>query len=196
MRKAMVVLVVTALSLSMLAFLAGCGGDAGKDEAKRLMKAGDAHMAAVAESTKELEAMQSDLAATALGGDAAALAGEEGAALQEQVTDILDGIAADLAAAEEEYQDILALEGVQDYKDYASKMLDAIAAYTQQLSYTGSLVEKLTGALAAMAQGQDVDIITMMIESEEMTLVQELGAQGDGLAGEADQIKLDRKLEN
>lgn len=196
MKKAVVVLVVTLLSLSMLAFLAGCGGDANKDEAKSLMKAGDGYMTSVEEKTKELETMQSDLAATALGGDATALTGEAGAALQEQVTTILDGIAADLAAAEVEYEKILELDGVQDYKDYASKMIEAVGAYLEQLEYTGALVDKLAGALVAMAQGQDIDIITLMMESEELAKVEELGAKGDGLVKEADQLKLDKKLED
>ena len=195
MRRAVLVLLVAVLSMSMLAFLAGCGGDAAKDEAKGLMKDGDAHMSALAESTKDLEAMQSDLAGLALGGDASALA-EEAPELQEQVEAILDGMEADLAAAGEKYRAIAGLEGVQDYKDYASKMLEAVSAYSEQLGYTRSLVEKLTGALKAMAEGQQVDIITMMMDSEELKLVQELGGQGDALLKEADQIKLDRKLEN
>lgn len=196
MKKAVVVLVVTVLSLSMLAFLAGCGGDANKDEAKSLMKSGDNYMSSVALKTKDLETMQTELATTAMGGDASALTGEAGEALQEQVAGILEGIGTDLAAAKVEYDKILELDGVQDYKDYATLMIDAIDAYTEQLQYTAALVEKLAGALTAMAQGQDIDIITLMMESEELTKVEELGKIGDNLVDDAEQLKLDKKLED
>ncbi len=196
MKKAVTILFVTALTLSMLAFLAGCGGDANKDEAKSLMMAGDKYMDSVMLKTEELAAMQTDLASTAMGGDMSALSGDAGDAMQEQVEGILSGIETDLEAAKAEYEKINALDGVEDYKEYASKMIEATDAYLEQLQYTSQLVEKLITALGAMAQGQDVDIITLMMESEELTKIEELGEAGDELAEEANQIKLDKKLEN
>lgn len=196
MKKAVVVLLIAALSLSMLAFLAGCGGDANKDEAKNYMKAGDNYMTEVKTATEELEGLQTDLASTAMGGDMSAITGEAGEAVQAEVAAILDTIETSLSSAEAEYEKILALEGVQDYKDYATLMIEAIGAYMEQLGYTQTLVDTLTQALMAMAQGQDIDIISMMMESEELQKIDELGKQGDALVDEADQLKLDKKLEN
>ena len=195
MKKAIVVLLVASLSLAMLAFLGGCGGDANKDEAKDLMTAGDIFMDSYTLQKTELNDLQTDLATTAMGGDISALGGDAGAAMQEQVQGLIDGMESDLESARAEYEAILALDGVQDYKDYASKMLEAIDAYAEELGYINTLVGKLTQALAAMAQGQDIDIITMMMESEELQKIDELGKLGDELVEEADQIKLDKKLE-
>jgi outer membrane lipopolysaccharide assembly protein LptE/RlpB len=196
MKKAVVVLLVTAFALSMLAFLAGCGGDASKDEAKNLMSSGDNYMSTVKLKTEELEALQTDLAATAMGGDMSVLSGEAGEVMQEQVAEILGAIETNLTAAKAEYEQILDLDGVQDYKDYASLMIEAVDAYMEQLGYTTTLVEKFTEALLAMAQGQDIDIITLMMESEELQKIEDLGKQGDDLVDEADQLKLEKKLEN
>ncbi|RJP28409.1 MAG: hypothetical protein C4536_12545 [Actinobacteria bacterium] len=195
MKRAVVVFLVAALALSMLAVLAGCGSDADKDEAMQLMKSGDAYMAEVKQMTKDLEAEQTDLAAAALEGDMSAISGEAGAALQEMVMGILDAIAENLEAASAEYEKIIALSGVQDYKDYANKMIEAIGVYMEQLDYTGQLVDMLTEALAAMAAGEDIDIISLMMDSEELKKVGELGQEGDALAAEAKQIQEDKKLE-
>ena len=195
MKKAVVFVFITALALSMLAVLAGCGGDANKDEAKQLMISGDKYMDSVEQKTADLQSLQTDLAATALEGDTSAITGDAGTALGEQVGQILEDIGADLEAAKAEYEQILALDGVQDYKDYASKMIEAVDVYLEQLDYTGILVTKLGEALTAMAQGQDIDIITLMMNSEELQKVDELGAQGDELRDEAEQIKLDKSLE-
>jgi hypothetical protein len=196
MRKAVVIILIAALSLSMLAMLAGCGGDANKDEAKQLMKAGDNYMSAVETALADLEAQQADLATTALGGDLSSVTGEAGEALQEEVEDILDSIESNLLAAQAEYEKILGLDGVEDYKEYASKMIEAVDIYIEQLGVTRALVAMLVEALMAMAQGQDVDIIGMLMNSEELQMIDELGKQGDALVDEANKLKKDKKLES
>lgn len=195
MKKAVVIALVAALALSMLAFVAGCGGDANKDEAKEFMVAGDTYMSEVLALTADLETMQTDLATTALEGDMTAITGEAGTAMQEEVMGILDGIGENLGLAQAEYKKILGLDGVEDYKEYANKMIEAIDVYMEQLEYTTKLVGMLADALIAMAQGQDVDIISLMMESEELQKVDELGKEGDALVDEANQIKLDNNLE-
>lgn len=195
MKKAVVIALVAALALSMLAFVAGCGGDANKDEAKEFMVAGDTYMSEVLALTADLETMQTDLATTALEGDMTAITGEAGTAMQEEVMGILDSINENLGLAQAEYKKILGLDGVEDYKEYANKMIEAIDVYMEQLEYTTKLVGMLADALMAMAQGQDVDIISLMMESEELQKVDELGKEGDALVDEANQIKLDNNLE-
>jgi hypothetical protein len=198
MKKAVVVLLITALSLSMLAFLAGCGGDANKDEAKNLMKSGDNYMSEVQSTAEELQAMQGDLTAAAMGGDPSSLTGEAGAAIQTEVEGMLDGMDSGLKNAQADYKEILALEGVQDYKDYASKMLEAIDAYVEQLGYTRTLVGMLVESLTSMAATGNFDLNVLMglMESEEYTKIDELGKAGDALVKDAEQMKLDKKLES
>ena len=196
MKKVLVIALAAALALSMLAVLAGCGGDANKDEAKALMQAGDNYMSEVDIALTELTEMQTELATTAMGGDMSAVTGEAGAAMTEEVMGILDTIAENLELAKAEYEKILALDGVQDYKDYANLMIDAVDIYLEQLDYTSELVVTLIDALEAMAQGQDIDILSMMMDSEELTMIEELGEQGDDIRTEAEQWKLDKNLEN
>jgi len=196
MKRALVIVLAAALALSMLAVLAGCGGDANKDEAKGLMQAGDNYMSEVDIALTELTEMQTELATTAMGGDMSAVTGEAGAAMTEEVMGILDTIAENLELAKAEYEKILALDGVQDYKDYANLMIDAVDIYLEQLDYTSELVVTLIDALEAMAQGQDIDILSMMMDSEELTMIEELGEQGDDIRTEAEQWKLDKNLEN
>ena len=196
MKKVLVIALAAALALSMMAVLAGCGGDANKDEAKALMQAGDNYMSEVDIALTELTEMQTELATTAMGGDMSAVTGEAGAAMTEEVMGILDTIAENLELAKAEYEKILALDGVQDYKDYANLMIDAVDTYLEQLDYTSQLVVTLIDALEAMAQGQDIDILTMMMDSEELTMIEQLGEQGDEIRAEAEQWKLDKNLEN
>jgi enamine deaminase RidA (YjgF/YER057c/UK114 family) len=198
MKRAMVAILVAVLSLAMLSLLGGCGGEADKEEAQSLMKSGDNYMSEVQLATEDLQAMQGDLTASAMGGDTAALTGEAGAAMQAQVEEILDSMEASLKAAQGEYEQILALDGVEDYKEYANTMLEAIDVYLEQLGYTRELIGMLVESLSAMAASGNFDLTALMglMESEAYTKIEELGNQGDELVEEAEQIKLDKKLES
>jgi enamine deaminase RidA (YjgF/YER057c/UK114 family) len=198
MKRAVVAILVAVLSLTMLSLLGGCGGEADKEEAQSLMKSGDNYMSEVQLATEELQAMQGDLTASAMGGDTAALTGEAGAAMQAQVEEILDSMEASLKAAQGEYEQILALDGVEDYKEYANTMLEAIDVYLEQLGYTRELIGMLVESLSAMAASGSFDLTALMglMESEAYTKIEELGNQGDELVEEAEQIKLDKKLES
>ncbi len=191
MKKAVVVLLVAALSLAMLAFLGGCGGDANKDEAQSLMAAGDKYMDSVILRSEELQTLQTDMTTGAMQGDMSSITGEAGAAMQEKVEGILDGMEADLEAARVEYEKILELEGVQDYKDYASLMIEAVDVYMEQLGYTRTLVGMFIEGLSSMAASGSMDLAALMgiMESEEYTKIEELGIQGDELVEEAEQTQ-------
>lgn len=196
MRKLMLAVLIAALCFSTLAFVAGCGGDKNKDEAKSYMKKGDEYIDGVQTTWEGLEEKQTEMATKAIGGDYSAFTGEAGEALKKEFEDTFAGIAKDLDAANEEYNKITGLEGVEDYKDYAAKMMEAIELMEKQLEAAQTLLADLSDALTALAQGQQVDLISMMMESEEMTMLQELGDDIDKLIKEADQIKLDKKLES
>ncbi len=196
MRKALMPILIATLALSTLAFVAGCGGDANKDEAKKLMTSGDSYYTSFEQMKADLETLQGELAASVVSGDMSAVGGEAGEALQKQVADAIGGMKTDLEGAKEGFDSILALDGVQDYKDYASKMIEAVNVYMNWVDTTEALVEKLTQALAAMAQGQDIDILTLMMESEELTTLGELEKSADALVKEAEDMKKDKKLES
>ncbi len=196
MKKLLVAMLVAALCLSTLALVAGCGGDKNKDEAKSYMKKGDEYIDAVETTWEGLEEKQTEIATKAIGGDYSAFTGEAGTALKKEFEDTFTAIGKDIDAAYAEYKKITGLDGVQDYKDYAEKMMEAIELMKKQLTAAQTLLTKLSDALTALAQGQQVDLITMMMESEEMTMLQELGDDIDKLMKEAEQIKLDKKLES
>ncbi len=196
MKKLLVAGLIAALCLSTLAFVAGCGGDKNKDEAKSYMKKGDEYIDAVETTWEGLEEKQTEIATKAIGGDYSAFTGEAGAALQKEFEDTFAAIGKDIDAADAEYRKITGLEGVQDYKDYAAKMMEAIELMKKQLAAAQTLLAKLSEALTALAQGQQVDLISMMMESEEMTMLEQLGEDIDKLMKEAEQIKLDKKLES
>jgi hypothetical protein len=90
------------------------------------------------------------------------------------------------------------LDGVEDYKEYANKMLEAIDVYMEQLGYTRTLIGMLVESLTSMAASGNFDLNNLMalMESEEFTKIEELGTQGDELVEEAEQIKIDKKLES
>ena len=77
-------------------------------------------------------------------------------------------------------------------------MLEAIDVYLEQLGYTRELIGMLVESLTAMAASGNFDLEALMglMESEEYTKIEELGAEGDALREEAEQIKLDKKLES
>jgi len=196
MRKLLVTVLIAALCLSTLAFVAGCGGDKNKDEAKSYMKSGDEYIDTVETTWQGLEEKQTEIATKAIGGDYSAFTGDAGTALKKEFEDTFAAIAKNIDSAEAEYKKITGLEGVQDYKDYAAKMMEATEVMKKQLAAAQTLLAKLSDALTALAQGQQIDLISMMMESEEMTMLEELGDQIDKLMKEADQIKLDKKLES
>ncbi|MBC7229196.1 MAG: hypothetical protein H5T74_02235 [Actinobacteria bacterium] len=196
MKKLLVAGLIAALCLSTLAFVAGCGGDKNKDEAKSYMKKGDEYIDAVETTWEGLEEKQTEIATKAIGGDYSAFTGEMGEALKKEFEETFAAIGKNIDAAYAEYKKINGLEGVQDYKDYAAKMMEAIELMKKQLAAAQTLLAKLSDTLIALAQGQQVDLISMMMESEEMTMLQELGDDIDKLMKEAEQIKLDKKLES
>lgn len=195
MRKLLVIVLIAALSLTMLTFLAGCGGsDANTEDAKSYMSTGDGYMDSAEMDWIALDEMQADLATQIMGGDLTAVTGEAGEALQQEFEVAFDGLSSALDSAKAEYEKIRALDGVQDYKDYASKMIEAINVYENALDSAIKLADDFQAALAAMAAGEDIDFVTMMMENEDLALVSELRGQGDDLVDEAKQIQQDKKL--
>jgi len=191
MRKLVVIGLIAVLSLTLLAFLAGCGGDANKDEAKSNMITGDDYMDSAILDWTTLDEMQAEMATGLMEGTA--LSPEELEALGQEYEERFTGLATSLSMAAEEYNKILALDGVQDYKDYATKMLAAIDLYEQALDAAIAVSEQATAMLEAGASMED---LMGMMQSEELAMVSDLRDEADKLLKEANQIKLDKKLED
>jgi len=191
MRKVVVIGLVAVLSLTLLAFLAGCGGDANKDEAKGYMMAGDGYMDAAAMNWTSLDETQADMATTLMEGTA--LTPEELEAMGQEYEDLFMGLAGNLDAAEVEYKKILTLDGVQDYKDYATKMIEAINVYRDALEAAIAVADQ---ARAMLEAGASLEDLMGMMQSEELAMVGELRDEAEKLEKEANQIKLDKGLED
>lgn len=196
MRKGLIVLLIAALSLSMLVFLAGCGTNKNKEDAKKYMTSGDDYMDAVELEMASLDELQTSVITKAIAGDYSELFGAAGEATKQKMTDTFTGIAKNLSAANGEYKSIIALDDVQDYKDYANKMMEAIAIYENQIQAMEKLVADFETAIVAISQGQKIDIVSMFMGNEAVQAVTDLGEQADMLVKEAQQIKKDKKLDS
>mgnify|MGYP005846984801 CR=1 FL=1 len=182
MKKTAVICLILVLSLSLAAALAGCGGDKNKDTAKQYMREGDGYYEDAGVSWSDLEDKQTELAGKAMQGDYSAFTGEAGAALQKEIEKTLADIVETLDSASASYKKITGLEGVEDYKEYASKMIKA-------------LIKEMSDAFTAVAQGQDIDLISMLMGSENMKKIDELSSDLQTLEKDAEKIKKDKKLE-
>ncbi|MDY6795019.1 MAG: hypothetical protein SWK76_07035 [Actinomycetota bacterium] len=189
MKKTLVVVIITAMVLGVVA-IAGCGGDANKDEAKQFMESGDAKMDTVITKWSGVEEQQAELATAALEGDYSEFTEESATA----IADEMESIQGTLDEAYADYLAITGLDGVQDYRDYAGKMMEVIELWKKKVDNVGKLLASLTEAMIAAQGGAEVDLLTLMMESEEYADIQELDEQIDTLTEEAEQIKTDKKL--
>ena len=195
MKKTAVICLILVLSLSLAAALAGCGGDKNKDTAKQYMREGDGYYEDAGVSWSDLEDKQTELAGKAMQGDYSAFTGEAGAALQKEIEKTLADIVETLDSASASYKKITGLEGVEDYKEYASKMIEAVKVRQSMVGVVKALIKEMSDAFTAVAQGQDIDLISMLMGSENMKKIDELSSDLQTLEKDAEKIKKDKKLE-
>ncbi|MBC7246526.1 MAG: hypothetical protein H5T73_01940 [Actinobacteria bacterium] len=193
MKKALLIGLVVVLTLALVAAVAGCG-DKNKDTAKQYMREGDGYYEEAKVTWSDMENKQTELAGKAMQGDFSAFTGEAGAALQKEIETTLAGINDKLDEAAASYKKITGLEGVQDYKEYASVMIDAVEVRQSMVDAAKALIVEMSEAFAAVAQGKDVDLISMLMGSENMKKVDELAAELTKLEKEAEKIKKDKNL--
>jgi hypothetical protein len=193
MKKALIALLAAALCMSMLVALAGCGTDENKEEAKQAMIEGDGYMDAAREQQALLQEKQNELTASFMAGDTSVMAEVTGEEAQAEFKAILDDMQAELDAAEQAYTSIMEIEGVQDYKDYANKMIEAIGKYGDWLQAAQTLLGSVADILANLPPGQMPDV-TQLANMPEIGVVTSAINEAEGLIKEADQIKLDKDL--
>jgi len=195
MRRPVVAILVALLSLASLAMFGGCGGNKNKDTAKQYMKEADILYDEVETGWKELQDKQADLAGKAMQGDYAAFSGEAGDALRKEFEDALQGLSAKLDETKAAYAKINELDGVPDYQEYASKMIEVVGLNKEMIAAAQSLITEITNAFAAMAQGQEIDLMALLSGSEGFKTIGELQGKIEAAKKEADKIKKDKKLE-
>jgi uncharacterized lipoprotein YehR (DUF1307 family) len=193
MKKALLIGLVVVLALALVVAVAGCG-DKNKDTAKQYMREGDGYYEEAKVTWSDMENRQTELAGKAMQGDYSAFTGEAGAALQKEFETALAGINDKLDEAAASYKKITGLEGVEDYKEYASVMIDAVEVRQSMVDAAKALIVEISEAFAAVAQGKDVDLISMLMGSENMKKVDELAAELSRLEKEAEKIKKDKNL--
>lgn len=192
-KKAIMLILVLALAITMVALLPGCGEDPNKETAESLMREGDAAYDKVEVSMSSLAESQTEIATAVMGGDLSSVTGEAGAALTEELMGIMEDMQSNLMAARMAYESIMELEGVEDYKEYASAMIDVVDKTEEEIVAIEGLMAAFQELIAQAEAGEQVDIMALM-ESEEMTAVTELTEEVDSLKKEADKIKSDKGL--
>jgi hypothetical protein len=193
MRKVLIALLVAAISLSVALSLVGCGADKNKEEAKKAMAAGDEYMDAARAQMDQLEEKQQEMTAAVMSGDTSVLAQAVGEEAKVANAAILAALEADFDSAEKAYAEILNMEGVQDYKDYANKMIEAIAMYRQWEQAAEKLLESVSQMVASLLPGQALDV-TKLANMPEVQEIQTSMDKAKKLVKEADSIKSEKKL--
>jgi hypothetical protein len=194
MKKTMAIVAAAALFLTVLFVAAGCGADKNKQDAQNYMKAGDEYMQEAEKGADYLAEKQNSFTSMIMSNDFSAFTGAAGDALKKEFEDYFSKINQNLNAAEQEYKKIIALDDVQDYKDYANKMLEGIAVDREAMQVTETLIADVSGLIAAKMAGQQVDILTSIMSNPNVQKLTDLQEKAEGLYDEAEQMKKDKKL--
>lgn len=196
MRRSVVVTLVALLSLTSLIMVVGCGGNKNKETAKQYMKEADVLYDEVEQAWKSLQDQQTELFGKAMQGDYSAFSGEAGEALRKQFEDALKELDAKLDEANAAYDRINGLDGVPDYQEYASKMMEVVKLNKEMIAAAQGLITEISSAFASMSQGKEVDLLALISNSEGFKAFGELQTKIEAAKKEADKIKKDKKLES
>ncbi|MDI6873319.1 hypothetical protein [Candidatus Solincola sp.] len=188
MRKYLVVMLAGLLALTAAVTIIGCGGEKDLETAKSLMKDGDLSYDKVETAKSTLEEKQADIAKSLLSGDKSGVTPEQMEQTKEDIGKIVSGVKADLQAAKASYEQILQLEGVEKYKEYAEKMLEVVEKDEELLAQVEALIAKFMQMLSSMQPGTMPDL-SVLLESEEMKKINELSETIDNLMNEANKLK-------
>jgi hypothetical protein len=189
----LVLILAAAMALALVAVLPGCGENENVKLAKQLMEDGDKNYNEVEVTKDALSEKQTEIATAAMEGDYSSLTGEAGEQLQMELEQLMSELQSNLGAAKANYEQILELEDAEDYKEYAGKMVEVIDKDQELVTAIEALMAKFQEMIAMAAQGQQVDIMSLL-QSEEMSTVTELTEEIDSLLKEAENIKSEKNL--
>jgi len=194
MKKALVIILIAALSIMLAAVLVGCSSGGQTDEAQVLMEAGDE---AYAEGMMDYEGMnevQGEIANSAMSGDTSAFTGEAGQMMAAEFETILESFSVNMGIAQTSYDEIQVLDGVDDYKEYANLMSQAAILRLSQVDLIQALVtDFMAMAAESEATGQPIDL-NVLLESEELTQLSEVDEKASDLEKQAEDLKQEKNL--
>lgn len=190
MKKFFSILLVSLLALTLAAMFFGCGGEKDLETAKSLMKEADLKYDEVETAKSALNERQTEISKTFLTGDMSALAGEQGEQLKKELATAIQEIEADLQEAKAGYEQILQLEGVEKYKEYAGKMLQVVEKNEELLKQVEALMGNFIKMLSSLQPGTTPDL-SALLNSEEMANINQLSEDIDNLQEEAAKLKKD-----
>ncbi|OFW55723.1 MAG: hypothetical protein A2W01_10410 [Candidatus Solincola sediminis] len=187
MRKILVIALAAALALSLVAFIAGCGGDKDKDTAKQHKTDGDASWQLSKDEWKTIQDLQTQVTTAIMSGDLSSLQGTAATTLIKKFEDSFDTITTSDAAAKQQYTAISSLSGVQDYKDYASQMLQAIDLDGQRVMAYENLITSITSYIQSLPAGTTPDL-QQLASNPDYARLTELDLEIEGIEKAADSI--------
>jgi hypothetical protein len=193
MRKAVIVFLVAALSLSIVA-VAGCGTDQNKEDAKAFMMAGDEYYDTFVTEWEGLQEKQTAMVTQVMGGDYSSITGEAGQQMATDIEDLFVSMQGNLKSANDEYEKINGLENVTDYEDYAGLMQESIVLWNKALNAGMAFKDEVMQVLTDMAAGQQVDLMSVLTGSTALQEITSLTEDAQAKAKEADSLKTDKKL--
>jgi len=194
MKKALVIILIAALSLMLAAVLVGCSSGGQTDEAKVLMEAGDESYATGMMDYEGMNEVQGEIANAAMSGDTSAFTGEAGQMLATEFETILESFSVNMGIAQTSYDEIQVLDGVEDYKEYADLMSQAATLRLSQVDLITALVTDFM-AMAAESEATGVAIdLNVLLESEELAQLTEIDEEASDLEKQAEDLKQEKNL--
>lgn len=193
MRKAAIVFLVAAISLSIVA-VAGCGKDQSAEDAKAFLLAGNDYYDTFKTEWEGLQETQTSMVTQVMGGDYSAITGEAGEQMAADIEKDFTSMEANLKSANAEFAKIDGLEGVPDYKEYAGLMQEAIALWLQVLESAMSFKDDVMAVLQEMAAGKQVDIMAALTENVALQEISSLSKEADGKYKEAKALLEEKEL--
>lgn len=191
MKKTLIVSVSLLLAVAMVAAAAGCGDTS---KAQEYMKKGD-ELSTKAYSLTSLteDISSSDITSilTELGLDIAAATAGDWESSASEVTNEIDRMISDANSAQDEYEKILGLEGVDDYQQYAKARIQALENYIPFLEGLQDLINQLGKALS---QGESLSDTVNQWYQDNKSIQTDL-IKAIGYWGESELIKKQKKLE-
>jgi uncharacterized membrane protein YdfJ with MMPL/SSD domain len=180
MKKWISLVTVSLLILVVAAVLSGCGGDT--DQAKEYMQKGDELLQKL---QTDANAWQSELSSSMANITEQSKFQAEAEKAKSGASEL--GDTAEKAKAE--YEKILSLEGVDDYKEYAKIEIEALDAFQELVEKTNAFLDEMV----SLSASGDVTAITS-ITTEYSKEAQELGNKISELDEEAQKLKSEKNL--
>lgn len=184
----LVALLVVAAVVLVLIFVV-FSGDTGK--ARDLVKKSDALMAEV-KSKGEKVGESVDSLLTGFGDIASPEQYEQTA---DEIRAMTRATRAALEKAQSGYKEILGLDGVVSYKEYANAVIDLIDVDLEQVQLVDEYLEFISQQFAAAAAGQQVESQAVAERTSEfIASLNEMSPRVDELKAKAEKIKKEKKL--